>query len=235
MLIGLAMAELEHLKRLRAALERLQDTTAQIRVRGAFLLLVGLTTLATSLGLEVILGAFIAGAILKLVDRDVMITHPELRDKLDAVGYGVFIPVFFVSVGIGYDLGALGDLGTLAMVPVFLAALLASRGLPALLYRRSLSSRELRRRGAPAGDLAALHRRRDRDRRRSRRRQARYGRRLHRRRPRLGDRLPGDRALAAQTGRLGGGCGQPRMSSPAPRVRKPTAAASWSGAPSRSE
>ncbi len=142
-LIGLAMAELEHLKRLRAALERLQDTTAQIRVRGAFLLLVGLTTLATSLGLEVILGAFIAGAILKLVDRDVMITHPELRDKLDAVGYGVFIPVFFVSVGVGYDLGALGDLGTLAMVPVFLAALLASRGLPALLYRHSLSSREL--------------------------------------------------------------------------------------------
>lgn len=142
-LVGLAIAELEHLSRLRAALVRLQDTTAQIRVRGAFLLLVGLTALATELGLEVILGSFIAGAILKLVDRDVMMTHPELREKLEAVGFGVFIPVFFVSVGIGYDLSSLGDLGTLAQVPVFLAALLAARGLPALLYRRTLSSREV--------------------------------------------------------------------------------------------
>ena len=103
-LIGLAIAGIEHLSRLRAALVRLQDTTAQIRVRGAFLLLVGLTALATELGLDVILGAFIAGAILKLVDRDLMMTHPEFREKLEAVGFGVFIPVFFVSVGISYDL-----------------------------------------------------------------------------------------------------------------------------------
>lgn len=142
-LVGLAIAELEHLRRLREALLRLQDTTAQIRVRGAFLLLVGLTALATELGLEVILGAFIAGAILKLVDRDVMLTHPEFRGKLDAVGYGVFIPVFFVSTGIAYDLGALGELGTLAQVPIFLAALLAVRGIPALLYRRTLTGREV--------------------------------------------------------------------------------------------
>ena len=49
---------------------RLQDTTAQIRVRGAFVLLIGFAALAESLGLEVILGAFIAGAIVSLVDRD---------------------------------------------------------------------------------------------------------------------------------------------------------------------
>lgn len=144
LLIGFAVAEAERLGRVRATLLRLQDTTAQIRVRGAFLLMVGLTALATELGLEVILGAFIAGAMLKLVDRDVMMTHPQLREKLEAVGFGVFIPVFFVSVGIGYDLSALGEGSTLAKVPIFLAALLAARGLPALLYRSELDGREIR-------------------------------------------------------------------------------------------
>ena len=124
-------------------LARLQDTTAQIRVRGAFALLVGLTALATSLGLEVILGAFLAGAVLKLVDRDTLMTHPDLRVKLDAIGYGVFIPVFFVTSGIAYDLDALGDPATLAEIPIFFAGLLLVRGLPALLYRRTLPGRQV--------------------------------------------------------------------------------------------
>ena len=86
---------------------RLQDTTAQIRVRGAFVLLVGFAALADQLGLEMILGAFIAGAILSLVDRDQEMTHPDFRRKLEAVGFGVFIPVFFVTSGVKYDLDAL--------------------------------------------------------------------------------------------------------------------------------
>jgi Kef-type K+ transport system membrane component KefB len=135
-LVVLAVRGVEHLGAVRAALQRLQDTTAQIRVRGAVLLLVGLVALATELGLEVILGAFLAGAALTLVDRDEAMTHPELRRKLDAVGYGVFVPVFFVTSGLTYDLDALtADGGALAYVPLFLAALLAVRGLPALLYR----------------------------------------------------------------------------------------------------
>ncbi len=142
-LLGLAIAQVEHLTRLRSVLRQLQDTTAQIRIRGAFLLLVALTALATSLGLEVILGAFLAGAILKLVDRDTLMTHPDLGAKLDAVGYGVFIPVFFVASGINYDLGSLGDPATLAEVPIFFFALLAVRGLPALLYRHALPRREV--------------------------------------------------------------------------------------------
>lgn len=141
-LLGLAIAEVEHLTRLRGVLRRLQDTTAQIRVRGAFLLLVGLTALATGLGLEVILGAFLAGAVLKLVDRDEMGTHEAFRVKLDAVGFGVFVPVFFVATGIRFDLASLGDPSTLAKIPIFLAALLVARGLPALLYRSRLSGRE---------------------------------------------------------------------------------------------
>jgi Kef-type K+ transport system membrane component KefB len=124
-------------------LVRLQDTTAQIRVRGAFLLLVGFVALAESLGLEVILGAFLAGAVLSLVDRDRAMTHPDFRQKLEAVGFGVFIPVFFVASGIGFDLDALfADASTVALVPLFLLALILVRGLPALLYRATLNTRE---------------------------------------------------------------------------------------------
>ena len=61
------------------------------------MLLVGFAALAEALGLEVILGAFIAGAILSLVDRDQAMTHPDFRRKLEAIGFGFFIPVFFVD------------------------------------------------------------------------------------------------------------------------------------------
>ena len=121
---------------------RLQDTTAQIRVRGAFLLLVGFVALAESLGLEVILGAFLAGAVVSLVDRDRLLTHPAFRTKLEAVGYGVFIPVFFVASGIRFDLDALfASSSTVARVPLFLCALLVVRGVPALVYRSTLGAR----------------------------------------------------------------------------------------------
>lgn len=133
-------------------LTRLQDTTAQIRVRGAVLLMIGFVALALSLGLEAILGAFAAGAILSLVDRDELMTHPLLRTKLEAVGYGFVIPVFFVASGVRFDLDALLDEpGNLAMVPVFLAALVVVRALPALLYRGFVGGR----RSAVAGLLQA--------------------------------------------------------------------------------
>src|SRR6266436_3854295 len=128
--------------RIAAVLLRLQDTTAQIRVRGAFMLLVAFVALASVLGLETILGAFIAGVILRLVDRDRMMTHPEFRQKLEAIGFGVFIPVFFVTSGIQFDLAALiSSPLTMLRVPIFLAALLIVRGVPALLYRPLVGSR----------------------------------------------------------------------------------------------
>ena len=148
LLVGFALTALAALaalrragrsRRLGAALLRLQDTTAQIRVRGAFVLLVGFVALAESLGLEVILGAFLAGALLSLVDRDRTMTHPQFRTKLEAAGFGIFIPAFFVSSGAQFDLRALLGGSTLAVVPVFLAALLVVRGVPALLYRRELT------------------------------------------------------------------------------------------------
>ena len=130
--------------RISADLLRLQNTTAQIRVRGAMVLLIGFAAIAQTLGLEVILGTFIAGALLKLADRDEAMTHPDFHAKLTAIGFGFFIPVFFVASGIRFDLDALfAEASTLTMVPIFLAALLAVRGLPALLYRGYLTAAEL--------------------------------------------------------------------------------------------
>ena len=79
-------------------------------------------------------------------------THPDFRRKLEAIGFGFFIPVFFVTSGVRFDLEALvAEASNLAMVPIFLAALLIVRGLPALLYRQLLDAR----RTAVAGILQA--------------------------------------------------------------------------------
>jgi Kef-type K+ transport system membrane component KefB len=129
----------ERSARIRADLLRLQDTTAQIRVRAALALFVGFAAISQQLGLEAILGAFIAGAIISLADADRVMTHPDFRRKLEAIGFGFFIPVFFVTSGVRFDLDALtASVSSVAMVPVFLAALLVVRGLPALVYRRLL-------------------------------------------------------------------------------------------------
>jgi Kef-type K+ transport system membrane component KefB len=139
--VALALARAGRSMRLDAVLVRLQDTTAEIRVRIAVALLIGFVALAASVGLETILGAFVAGAILAAVDRDAM-SHPNFRLKLEAVGYGFVIPVFFVTSGVTFDLDALTETpSALVRVPLFLLALLLTRGVPALLYRGTLGPR----------------------------------------------------------------------------------------------
>jgi Kef-type K+ transport system membrane component KefB len=129
-----------------------QDSSAQIRVRAAMVLMIAFVALAEGLGLEVILGSFAAGALLSLLDPDQRMTHPQFRVKLEAIGFGFFIPVFFVTAGIRFDLDALlAEPANLIMVPIFLAALLAVRGLPAILYRGFVGER----RAAIAGVLQA--------------------------------------------------------------------------------
>jgi len=97
--------------------------------------LIGFAALADTVGLETILGAFAAGALLSLIDRDKAMTHPELRVKLEAIGFGVFIPIFFVASGVQFDLHALlASASTVARVPLFLLAIYLARGLPSLLY-----------------------------------------------------------------------------------------------------
>ncbi|MGB0096305.1 MAG: cation:proton antiporter [Solirubrobacteraceae bacterium] len=141
--IGFAIRGFERSDRLSSVLPSLQDTTAQIRVRGAFVLLIGFVALAEQVGLETILGAFAAGALLSLVDRDEAMTHPLLRLKLEAAGFGLFIPGFFIASGLRFDLNALfSSASTVARVPLFLLALLAVRGIPALLYSSQIGHRQ---------------------------------------------------------------------------------------------
>jgi hypothetical protein len=98
---ALGLSRLGRSMRLEGVLVRMQDTTAEIRVRIAVLILVAFVALAEQFGLETILGAFLAGAILNMVDRDAMSTHPHFRIKLEAIGYGVLVPVFSSPPGSG--------------------------------------------------------------------------------------------------------------------------------------
>ena len=141
--VALVIARAERSTWLSEILVRLQDTTAQIRVRGVFLLLMAFVALAQWFGLEVLFGAFAVGVILKLVDRDEMMVHSNVRPKLEAVGFGVFIPAFFVGSGLQFNLHALvASPATVALVPIFFAALLLIRSLPAALYRPMIGGRQ---------------------------------------------------------------------------------------------
>lgn len=122
-------------------INRLADTSAQIRIRLSVLLVVGLGALATHLGFEAILGAFIAGGILRLLDADAEHKHPLFHPKLDGIGHGFLIPAFFVTSGLTFNLSVLfSSTSTLLRVPLFLLVLLIVRGLPAVFYRSALDS-----------------------------------------------------------------------------------------------
>ena len=139
--VGVTLGRAGRNIRLDAFLTRLQDTTAEIRVRIAVALLIGFVALAAKAGLQTILGAFLAGVVLNLVDRDTA-SHPIFRAKLDGLGYGFLIPVFFVSSGVEFDLGALTrSPSALAGITLFLLALLIVRGAPAGLYARAVGRR----------------------------------------------------------------------------------------------
>ena len=111
-------------------------------VRLTVLLLFGLVVIAADLGLDVILGAFAAGVIVRLIIKDREVEAFE--SKLDAVGFGLLIPFFFITSGMAIDLSALvSSARALIELPVFLLLFLVVRGLPALLlYRSELDSRE---------------------------------------------------------------------------------------------
>ncbi|HUR86065.1 MAG TPA: cation:proton antiporter [Solirubrobacteraceae bacterium] len=127
--------------------ERLSGAPTELRVRGSFALLLAFVAVAGEFGLEVILGAFVAGAIVSslAIDRE----HPLYHVKIDAIGFGFFIPVFFILTGARLDLAALLDAGdTLALVPVLLLGVFLVKGIPALLYRDEFGWRDCAAAGA---------------------------------------------------------------------------------------
>jgi Kef-type K+ transport system membrane component KefB len=118
--------------------ERTLETSSQLAIRITVVAVFALATLAASLGLDLLLGGFVAGVIVRIAlkGREVEI----LESKLTAVGYGFFIPFFFVVSGVNFDLSALTeDPLRLLELPLFLALFFVVRGLPALLlYRQQL-------------------------------------------------------------------------------------------------
>src|SRR5271166_5905847 len=109
-------------------------TSSQLPVRIAVLLIILLLWVASSLGLDVLIGAFTAGIIVRLGSRGP--TEEELRSKLEAVGFGFLIPIFFVVSGMRFDLlGLEDDPIFLLKIPLFLGLFLVVRGTPVLLYR----------------------------------------------------------------------------------------------------
>lgn len=149
---GVALSGPGRSRPLHRLLARLEDTTADMPVRFAVVLLVASVALAERLGLETILAAFVVGALLNLAGRDALSAHPGFRLKLEALGYGFFIPVFFVTSGLRFNLQALvNSPSAMAKVPLFLLALLVVRAVPAALYVPDLG----RRRALAAGLLQA--------------------------------------------------------------------------------
>ncbi len=126
--------------RLRRLVEELSHATAQIRVRGAFALMVAFIVLAEWLGTEIILGAFLAGAIISLLaGRE----GSELHMKMEAMGFGFFVPIFFIMVGVRFDLPALlSSPQALLLVPLLLGVAYVVKFLATLLYRLNFSWRE---------------------------------------------------------------------------------------------
>jgi Kef-type K+ transport system membrane component KefB/Trk K+ transport system NAD-binding subunit len=131
---------LTHSGRLQHLLEGLAHATSQIEVRGSLALLLIFVALSEQLGTEVILGAFLAGVLLSLfTDRE----SSDLHHKLEALGFGFFIPIFFIMVGVRFDLHALvaNPRGMLVAPLLVLGAFLIKIG-AALPLRRIASWRE---------------------------------------------------------------------------------------------
>jgi Kef-type K+ transport system membrane component KefB len=141
-LIGLTLARVLRLERLDRLFRRLEDRSAQIRVRAALALALACGVLAYRFGFASILGAFAAGLLVRLVELSGHAPRPQFQIKMEAIGFGFLVPIFFITTGVSFQLKELlANPTAIAEVPLFLVALLVVRGLPALLYRRFAGTR----------------------------------------------------------------------------------------------
>lgn len=139
--LALALISVRYAWRGWPALERTFEASSQLAVRVTVVLVFGLVLLAGHLGLDILLGGFVAGMITRLALKGQELQVFE--SKLTAVGFGFFVPFFFVTSGIEFDLAALGSAEAIAKLFLFLGLFLVVRGLPAmLLYRGVLSVRD---------------------------------------------------------------------------------------------
>jgi Kef-type K+ transport system membrane component KefB len=123
-----------------ALLRRHLHKTSQLPVRLTLLLVAAFAVVSKEMGLELLIGAFTAGLIVGVVTRGE--AAEPFHHKLDGLGFGFLIPIFFVVTGVKFDLDALADRTNLLCVPLFLVLFLLVRGVPVCLYRRELGGRD---------------------------------------------------------------------------------------------
>jgi Kef-type K+ transport system membrane component KefB len=115
-----------------------QEATGQVTLRWSMVLLFALLAVASRFGLDVVLGAVLAGMVLRGWTQRLNLDTASLEHKFDAVGYGLFIPIFFISSGMSFDLTSISE-DPLRLL-VFFVLLIVVRGLPSLLvYRRAMA------------------------------------------------------------------------------------------------
>jgi monovalent cation:H+ antiporter-2, CPA2 family len=120
-------------------LNKLSAGTAQVGTRAVFALILLFVVLSETLGVEHILGAFLAGVIVSLLTP-----RREFVHQLESFGYGFLIPIFFVMVGVNLDLRVIvSDVRVLLLIPLLLAAVFISKIIPALLLKRWYGWREV--------------------------------------------------------------------------------------------
>jgi CPA2 family monovalent cation:H+ antiporter-2 len=130
----------KRLPAVRRVLEELSHATAQIKVRAAFALMLVFVVLSQVLGAEIILGAFLAGAMITLLRTP---DDEALTLQLEAIGFGFFIPIFFIKVGIDFNLAILlHSTSSLLLVPLLLLAAIVVKFVPSLIFRFAYSWRE---------------------------------------------------------------------------------------------
>ncbi len=143
-LLAVALSAVPQIARhegLRKIIREGQSTTGQTVLRWSIVLLFLLLVIASRFGLDAVLGAVLAGIVLRGWTRRMGIDSQVLESKFDAIGYGFFIPVFFISAGMTLDIA--GIIGNPLRVILFFLLLLFSRGLPCLvIYRKVLQVRE---------------------------------------------------------------------------------------------
>jgi Kef-type K+ transport system membrane component KefB len=123
----------EHLA---GVVERTIGTSGQLPIRLALFMLIVLTVVSRELDIDVVLGAFVAGAVVRAA---LPRRHDEaIAARFDGLGSSFLVPIFFVVSGIRMDVGALAsDPAILAVVPIFALLMLAARGVPAFLFYRA--------------------------------------------------------------------------------------------------
>ncbi|GAA1505613.1 Kef-type K+ transport system membrane component KefB [Agromyces terreus] len=132
--IALYLAAKGHGKRLHVVITATMHTSGQFGVRLVILVLSALVALSIVLDLDMLLGAFTAGVLFR-----VMLSGAPKQDvhavetKIEGLGYGFVVPIFFIVTGVTFDLKALADPGTLLLVPLFVVLLLIVRGVPSML------------------------------------------------------------------------------------------------------